>query len=72
MDVQGTFKLPKIYYKVCPTQALNNCILNDTEVYGAGMTEIVDMDVDQSLLTHLSAEIAHDPALCENVVYCYY
>jgi hypothetical protein len=57
---------------VCQTQVLNNCVLNDTEVYGAGMTEIVDLDVDQSLLTHLSGEIAHDPALCENVAYCYY
>jgi hypothetical protein len=56
--------MPRIFYKVCPTQALDQCVLDDTEVYGANMTEIIDMDVDVSLVTHLSADISHDPVMC--------
>jgi hypothetical protein len=41
-------------------------------VHGEGMTEITDMDEDESLLTHLSAEIDHDPAMCENADFCFY
>lgn len=36
------------------------------------MTELKDMDVDESLLSHLTAEISHDPSVCENVQFCYY
>ena len=64
--------MPKLYYKVCPTNALSDCVLNETEVHGEGMTEIKDMNVDESLLTHLTAEIEHDPAMCVNVANCYY
>lgn len=74
MDAQGAIeKMPRVFWKVCGTDIGNECLLNATESSeGLGMTELNDMNIDESLVTHLSAVIDHDPSVCVDVQYCYY
>lgn len=72
LDIQGNNNLPRVFYKVCGSVALIECNLNIDEQFGAGMNELTDIKVDQSLLSHLTAEIDHNPNVCPDVKYCYY
>jgi len=48
-------------------------VLSEEEVHGGEtMTELTDIHVDESLLSHLNAEITHIPENCENSGKCYY
>ena len=48
-------------------------MLTENEVHGGGaMTELTDIHLDKSILTHMNAEITHIPENCENVGKCFY
>jgi hypothetical protein len=66
--------IPKVWYKLCGSQVLDQCVLDENQVHGGGegMTELKDLNIDESLVTHLSGRIPHNPDLCENKEKCYY
>lgn len=73
MDIQGNQGLPKLYYRMCTSSALSNCNLDTEEVHGGKtMKELNDIEVDDGISSHLTAEFDHDPSNCEDSNYCYY